>query len=76
MICRAVIRRVRDEYPQSSGYELFLRLWAAHPFASDDDLMQQVFHEEVLNAVGRDTHDIHPVFEPDSSVYAASAFIQ
>ena len=76
MICRAVIRRVRDEYPHSSGYELFLHLWAAYPFAADDDLMQQVFHEEVLHAVGRDADRIDPVVEPDSYVYTASAFIQ
>jgi hypothetical protein len=75
-ICRAVIRRVRDEHPHSSGYELFLHLWAAYPFASDDDLMQQVFHEEVLQAVGRDADDIELVVEPDAYVYAASAFIQ
>jgi hypothetical protein len=78
MICRAVIRRVRDEYPESSGYELFLRFWAAYPFGSDDDVMQQIFHEEVLRAVGRleawDAGD--PVVGQDVCVYAASAFLQ
>ena len=76
MICRAVIRRVRDEFPHSTGYELFLHFWAAYPFASDDDLLQQVFHEEVLEAVSREAGRIDPVIDPDPAVYTASAFIQ
>ena len=76
MICRAVIRRVHDEYPHTSGYELFLHLWAAYPFASDDDLMQKIFDEEVLQAVSRGSHTTHVVFEPDPYVYTASTLIQ
>ena len=78
MICRAVIRRVRHEHPDSTGYELFLRFWAACPFASDDDLMQHVFQEEVLCAVGQLGECATPdlVAEEDSYAYAASALIQ
>lgn len=78
MICRAVIRRVRDEHPESSGYELFLRYWAAYPFGSNDDVLQQVFHEEVLCAAGRPESwsGIEPAVEQDAYLYAASPLIQ
>ena len=51
-VCRAVIRRVCDEHPESAGYELFLRLWAAYPFGAVEGPLQQVWFEEVLYAVG------------------------
>ena len=78
VICRAIIRRVRDEHPDSTGYELFLRYWAACPFATDDDLMQHVFQEEVLRAVGQLRECAKPdlVAEEESYAYTASAFIQ
>ena len=78
MICRAVIRRVREEFPDSGGYDLFLRFWAACPFGSDDDVMQQVFHEEVLQAVGRADNGsgAEPMAEPYSFAYTGSAFLQ
>ena len=78
MICRAVIRRVRDEFPDSGRYDLFLRFWAAYPFGSHDDLVQQVFHEEVLQAVGRPDNwsGTEPMAETDSFAYTASAFLQ
>lgn len=78
MICRAVIRRVHDEYPQASGYELLLRFWAAYPFGSDDDLMQRIFHEEVLRAVGGTdcwtALDLAAASDPYA--YTASSFLQ
>jgi hypothetical protein len=78
MICRAVIRRVSEEHPESSGYELFLRFWAAYPFGSEDDVMQQVFHEEVLQAVGQLNESVSAdlIVEQDSYSYTGSAFIQ
>ena len=78
MICRAVIRRVRDEFPDIGGFELFLRFWAAYPFESEDELMQQVFHEEVLRAVGRLDNCIgtDAMAETESYTYSASAFLQ
>ena len=76
MICRAVIRRVREEYPHRGAFELFLNFWAAYPFAADDDLMQNVFHEEVLRAVGADADHLDPAVASNSCVYTASAFIQ
>jgi hypothetical protein len=78
VICRAIIRRVRDEHPDSTGYELFLRYWAASPFASDDDLMQYVFQEEVFRAVGqlRECGTADLVAEEDLYADAASSFIQ
>ena len=78
MICRAIMRRVRDEHPASTGYELLLRFWAACPFATDDDLMRNVFQEEMLQAVGqlRECGTVNPAAEEDSHAYAASAFIQ
>ena len=51
-ICRAVVRRVCEEHPQSVGYELFLRLWAAYPFGTAEADIEQVWLEEVLEAVG------------------------
>jgi hypothetical protein len=51
-VCRAVIRRVCDEHPESAGCELFLRLWAAYPFGAVEGPVQQVWFEEVLDAVG------------------------
>jgi hypothetical protein len=78
MICRAVIRRVQDENPESSGYELFLRCWAACPFGPDDELMQGLYHEEVLRAVAAPT--LYNAFdygiEPDTRDYTASPYIQ
>ena len=78
MICRAVIRRVHDEYPLTEGYELFLRFWAAYPFGSDDELMQQIFHEEVLQAVGGADcwRAADPAAESDPYAYTASTFVQ
>ena len=77
-ICRAVIRRVRDEHPDTRGYELFLRFWAAYPFGSEDDQLQQVFHEEVLQAVGKldDFSSADPIIEQDPHNYMASKFLQ
>ena len=51
-ICRAVIRRVCDEHPESFGYELFLRLWAAYPFGALQGSVEQLWLDEVLAAVG------------------------
>lgn len=78
IICRAVVRRVREEHPDTRGYELFLRLWAAYPFGSEDDLLQQVFHEEVLHAVGKldDCSGADPLTEQDLHGYVASEFLQ
>jgi hypothetical protein len=59
MICRAIIRRVREESLESRGYALFLRLWAACPSGANDDI-QQVFYDELLSAVSTPEIDAGP----------------
>ena len=78
MICRAVIRRVQDENPEHSGYELFLICWAACPFDANDELMQGLYHEEVLRAVAAPNFYNASDFaiEPDTRDYTASPYIQ
>lgn len=51
-VSRGVIRRVCQEHPQSDGYDLFLRLCAADPFPGSDVCVQQLWFDEVIQAVG------------------------
>jgi hypothetical protein len=57
VICRAVIHRVHDEHPLASGHELLLYLGQANPFAVADDIVQQIWFEEVLSAVSKDVNN-------------------